>query len=320
MDEAVEMDLDDLNYKDDNDWGNYALGMAKILSDHGYRIGGLEAAIYGNIPNGAGLSSSASLELLIGEMFNQIYNDGKIPRLELVRFGQLCENEFIGVRSGIMDQFAIGMGKKDHAIHLNTDTLEYRYVRGVLPGHVFVIMNTAKRRELKDSKYNVRREECERALAQLQEKQAIRTLSEIKPQKLDTLMPSVSDPVLQKRVRHVVTENVRVQEMMQAMETGDTEKMGRILNEGHASLRDDYEVTGPELDAITKRAREHPNCVGARMTGAGFGGCAIALVEKEAVDSFTSFVGEPYFKDTGLVAGFFVSELAGGTEEREERA
>lgn len=174
----------------------------------------------------------------------------------------------------------------------------------MLPGHVFVIMNTAKRRELKDSKYNVRREECERALAQLQEKQAIRTLSEIKPQELDTLMPSVSDPVLQKRVRHVVTENVRVQEMMQAMETGDTEKMGRILNEGHASLRDDYEVTGPELDAITKRAREHPNCVGARMTGAGFGGCAIALVEKEAVDSFTSFVGEQYFKDTGLVAGF----------------
>lgn len=226
MDEALDLSLEDLNYSEENGWGNYVLGMAKTIADHGYTISGMDIVLYGNIPSGAGLSSSASIELLVGEMFNQIYNDGNIPMPEFVRFGQLMENEFIGVRSGIMDQFAIGMGKKDHAIHLNTDTLAYRYVPAVLTDHLFVIMNTGKRRQLKHSRYNERREECERALALLQKEFPIRTLAEITPGQLEEALAVLEDPVLKRRVRHVVTENARVEQMMEAMSAGDA---GRIF-------------------------------------------------------------------------------------------
>ncbi len=318
VDPEVVIDLADIQYREEHGWGNYAAGMAKEVRDGGYTIGGLDIAVYGNIPNGAGLSSSASLELLIGEIVNVLYNQGSIPRQSLVEYGRNCENRFIGVHSGIMDQFAIGMGKKDHAILLDTDTLAYEYVPATMPNHLFVIMNTNKRRELKDSKYNVRRAECEKGLEILQRSLDIRNLAQISPAQLPDALALIEDETIKKRVCHVVNENARVYRMMDAMSAGDTSEMGKILSEGHASLRDDYEVTGTELDAIVLHAQQSPYCSGARMVGAGFGGCAIALVEKEGVDALIASVAEGYREAVGLEAEFYLSALGDGTREWED--
>lgn len=312
------VDLSEIRYEEENGWGNYAAGMAKEIADAGYAIDGADIVVYGNIPNGAGLSSSASLELLIGEVLNRLYNDGKIPMISLVEFGRNCENRFIGVQSGIMDQFAIGMGKKDHVILLDTATMEFEYIPVVLPDHLFIIMNTAKRRELKDSKYNVRRAECEEGLAALQKHVPIQNLTEIAMDEWQALSEYLPSDEIKKRVRHVVTENARVYEMIDAMKAGEVLKMGEILKAGHASLRDDYEVTGAELDSIVRHANEGPHCAGARMVGAGFGGCAIALVEKRGVEEFIAYVGKHYREEIGLEAEFYRSAPGDGTRETED--
>lgn len=294
------------------------------LSDWGLRYFNLW-----QYPKWGGLSSSASLELLIGSMQNYFFNENKIPMLELVKIGKLVENKHIGVNSGIMDQFAIGMGQKDKAILLNTHTLEYEYVNSLLDDAVFVIMNTNKRRELADSKYNERRGECDKVLAYLRETGIIEAQAELcslDENGLDLALKYLRSlvetskleedeaEILSKRLRHVVTENLRVKQMLNALKQGDLELMGKLLNASHYSLADDYEVTGFALDAITSAARNHLQCFGARMTGAGFGGSAIALVKKAGIDDFIKSVKMRYLDETGLHADFYISSLGSGPQ------
>ena len=305
--------LDEMDYEESRSWMNYVVGMTKFIGEAGYVIGGYDMVVYGNIPNGAGLSSSASLEMLVGEIINKLFNDGTISPVELVKLGVKTENDYIGVNSGIMDQFAIRMGKADHAILLDTNTLEYEYIPSELKDHIFVIMNTNKRRELKDSKYNERRAECEEGLAILQKSVDIDVLCDIRADEdTEALLETIEDEVIRNRVRHVITENERVYEMIEAMKSGDTSLMGDILNRSHDSLKNLYEVSGFELDSIVSAAQESKYTLGARMTGAGFGGCAIALVEKENVNEFIEEVSNRYRELTGIEGELFLSGIDDG--------
>lgn len=304
-----------LAYDEEKEWINYPMGMCLSLLKKGYRIGGMNILVSGNIPNGAGLSSSASLELLIAEIVNVLYNDGKIDKLELVKSGKETENQFIGLQSGIMDQFIIGMGKKDHAILLNTETLDYEYVPVSLKEYRFVIMNTRKRRELKDSKYNERRSECETALEKLRKSRSLNHLCELSMGEFDELSHLIGDELLLKRARHVISENIRVKDFIGAISRNDMKKMGELLNASHRSLKEDYEVTGEELDTLVALAQESEGCIGARMTGAGFGGCAIALVKQHDTQDFISQVGSNYEKKIGYKAEFFISDIDDGVRE-----
>src|SRR5699024_7940510 len=258
----------------------YPKGMAYFLKAAGYPIDqGLEIVFWGNIPNGAGLSSSASIELLMGVILRDLFNL-PVETLDLVKLGQKTENQFIGVNSGIMDQFAVGMGEKDHALLLDTNTLDYEVIPAEFGEYVVAIMNTNKRRELADSKYNERRSECEKALKLLQTKLNIKSLGELDSATFFAHTDLIKDPVLVKRAKHAVTENERTKLAKKALSKGDLAEFGKLLNASHYSLQYDYEVTGIELDTLVQAAQAHPSVLGARMTGAGFGGCAIALVKK----------------------------------------
>ena len=315
MDLRGQISLKDLNYKEENNWMNYPVGVIKFLEEEGHKIGGLDILIYGNIPNGSGLSSSSSLELLIGEIVNVFYNEGQIDKLDLVKIGKRTENEFIGVNSGIMDQFIIGLGKKDHAMLIDTNSLEYDYYPFDLKDNKIVILNTNKRRELKDSKYNVRREECDQALDILKTyKENINYLCDLGKKDLP-LLHYIGDENIRNRAEHAIKENLRVMEAAQALEKGNIVKLGQLLVESNDSLRDLYEVTGPHLDAITKHANDFDGCLGARMTGAGFGGCGIAIVKENMVNEFINYVGPRYEKDTGLKAEFIISDVGNGVTE-----
>lgn len=290
----ITFSLDDLEYRKEDDWTNYPKGVIRYLKAAGHAIdSGIEIAFYGNIPNGAGLSSSASIELLTGVILDDLFGLA-IERLELILTGKKVENEFIGVNSGIMDQFAIGMGKKDHALLLDTNTLAYDLVPAEFGDYVVAIMNTNKRRELADSKYNERRGECEEALKRLQTKLKIQSLGELDEATFFAHTSLIEDPTLIKRAKHAVTENQRTLKAKAALEAGDLESFGHLLDASHASLRDDYEVTGIELDTLVAAAQEQPAVLGARMTGAGFGGCAIALVKKSEWEAFATAVKESY--------------------------
>lgn len=315
LDKSGELSLDKLEYTEENDWMNYPLGMNKFLKEQGYNIGGLDILVYGNIPNGSGLSSSASLEMLIGEIVNVFYNEGKIDKVELVKIGKLTENNFIGVNSGIMDQFIIALGKKDHALYLNTNTLEYTYIPFDLKDNKIVILNTNKRRELKDSKYNERRAESDKALEILKQyKPNLEYLCQLTEDEID-LLEKIEDPIIKKRATHVVLENIRVLKATEALKKGDIETLGKLLIQSDDSLRDLYEVTGPHLDSITKHSNAFEHCLGARMTGAGFAGCGIAIVKSDKVEEFKQFVGPKYLADTGLEAEFIISNVGDGTRE-----
>ncbi len=314
LDKSGEISLDNIEYKEENDWMNYPLGVAKYTEEKGYKIGGLDILVYGNIPNGSGLSSSASLEVLFGEIFSVFYNDGKIPHTELALIGMSTENKFIGVNSGIMDQFVIANGKKDHAVLINTNTMEYSYVPFDLGNHKIVILNTNKRRELKDSKYNERRAECEEALRIIREYKDIKYLCDLRKNDLD-ILSKIKDPVVRKRAEHVVLENERVKEAVQALKNNDIKLLGELLVQSDDSLRELYEVTGPHLDAITKYSNEFESCLGARMTGAGFGGCGIAIVESSSVEDFKNYVGPRYKEKTGLEAEFIISDVGNKVSE-----
>lgn len=273
---------------------------------------GMDVYVYGNIPNGSGLSSSASLELLTGVIAEKLF-DLQLERLDLVKIGKLTENEFIGVNSGIMDQFAIGMGADQRAIYLDTDTLEYDLVPLDLQDNVVVIMNTNKRRELADSKYNERRAECEKAVEELNRKLSIAILGELDEWSFDEYSYLIEDENRLKRARHAVLENQRTLQASTALQAGDLDKFGRLMNASHVSLEHDYEVTGLELDTLVHTAWEQEGVLGARMTGAGFGGCAIALVAKDAVESFKENVGRKYQEVVGYAPSFYIAEVAGGS-------
>ncbi|EHR33486.1 galactokinase [Helcococcus kunzii ATCC 51366] len=314
MENNGKIDIDDLVYKKENDWMNYAAGMAKYIKESGFNIGGLDVLVYGNIPNGSGLSSSASLEMLIGEIFNIFYNEKKIDRTKLSLLGQDTENKFFGLNTGIMDQFIIANGKKDHALLLDTNTLEFEHYPFDLKDNKIVILNTNKRRELKDSKYNERRAQCDEAVSILKNYKDIKYLCELGEEDLH-LLENIPDEIVRNRAKHAILENARVKEAAQALQDGNIEQLGKLLIESNDSLRELYEVSGEHLDSITKHSNEFEYCLGARMTGAGFGGCGIAIVKEDKIEEFKKYVFEKYKEDTGLEAEFISSNVGESVHE-----
>jgi galactokinase len=316
----IEFDLNQLDYEKEHNWANYPKGMIRYIMEAGFEIpAGFECAIQGNIPNGAGLSSSASIELLTGVLVNGLFGLD-IPRLDLIKLGKKVENEFIGVNSGIMDQFAIGMGRIDAGILLDCQTLMYEYAPIQLENHKIIIMNTNKRRELADSKYNERRSECEVALSQLQQKLPIEALGQLSEEEFDENQHLITNETVRKRAKHAVYENVRTLKALEELKAGNLEAFGQLMNQSHQSLRDDYEVTGVELDRLVEAAWNQPGVMGARMTGAGFGGCAIAIVTNKEVESFIANVGVDYLEKIGYQADFYVASIGDGAKEIELEA
>lgn len=312
---VIEFTLDELVYKKEDDWANYPKGVLAVFAEKGYAgETGFDAVFYGNIPNGAGLSSSASIEVVTAFLWNEL-NEFKADPVTLVQWCQRAENEFIGVNCGIMDQFSIGLGKKDNAILLNCETLEYKYSPLKLGGHVLVIANTNKRRGLADSKYNERRSECEQALAGLQEKHSISALCELDAETFEQDKHLIKDDTVRKRAKHAIYENERTIHAAKLLKEGDLEGFGQLMNESHISLRDDYEVTGKELDSLVEAAWDEETVIGARMTGAGFGGCTVNLVHKDNLKEVLERIGEKYEKATGIQAEFYVAESGEGAHE-----
>ena len=314
FDFELTVDLDDLQYKKEDKWTNYPKGVIKYYEELGHKGVGFDVLFYGTIPNGSGLSSSASLEVLTATIVNALAN-GQVDMIDLVKISQKAENDFVGVNCGIMDQFAVGMGKKDHAILLNCNNLDYKYAPFKLEGIKIVIANTKKHRGLADSKYNERRKECDYALAQLQTKLDIHYLCDLDLKTFEANVSCIDDLVARKRARHAVAENERVKACMKALEDDDLKQVGMLLNESHQSLRDLYEVTGIELDTMVEEAWKIEGTIGARMTGAGFGGCIVALVKEEAVDKFIEEVGRNYEAKIGLKAEFYVANVGQGSHE-----
>lgn len=299
-------------YKKEDDYANYLNGILKIMKDKGYSFdSGFDLLMFSTIPAGGGVSSSAALEVGFAYAVSETYGFG-LDRVSLALMGQESEHEFMNVQCGIMDQFAVAMGKKDNAIVLDCGTLEYRYVPLELGDYRVVVMNTNKKRQLADSKYNERYGECMTGLAALQARTNIKNLCELSPSEFEKLADALVDPTVRRRVKHCAYENDRVKRAVAALEKGDLDALGTLLYESHVSLRDDFEVTGIELDSLYEEARRAPGCVGARMTGAGFGGCAIAIVRAGAVGDFIALVGEGYKKRTGLEATFFACSSGDG--------
>ncbi|PFG14893.1 galactokinase [Bacillus sp. es.036] len=311
---VITVDLKELIYDEKDDWANYPKGVVSIMKDSGYAVSGFDVLYFGNIPNGAGLSSSASIELATAVLLNEL-NDLHLEMVEMVKMSQRAENEFVGVNCGIMDQFAIGMGKEDAAVLLDCNTLEYTYSPVVLENASLVISNTNKRRGLADSKYNERRSECERALSQLQEHLQIESLGDLTVETFEANKQHITNPIDQKRAKHAVYENVRTIEAAKRLKAGEFDAFGQLMNESHVSLRDDYEVTGLELDALVEAAWAEEGVIGSRMTGAGFGGCTISIVENQFLDSFQTNVAKTYKEKTGLTPEFYVVEIGAGARE-----
>ena len=309
---VIEFTLEKLENEKEHDWANYPKGVIKMFLDAGYKIDrGFDILFYGNIPNGAGLSSSASIEILTAVVLKELFNLG-IDMIEMVKLGQKTENIFIGVNSGIMDQFAVGMGKKDNAILLDCNTLEYAYVPVILKDERIIISNTNKRRGLADSKYNERRGECETALSELQEKLSIKALGELTIEEFEANKELIKDETRKKRAKHAVYENQRTLKAQKELSAGNLEEFGKLMNQSHISLRDDYEVTGRELDTLVEIAWEQEGVIGSRMTGAGFGGCTVSIVKKGKVDDFIKNVAEKYKERIGYDADFYVVEVSEG--------
>ncbi len=311
----IEFDINNLEYLKEDDWANYPKGVINEFKNNGFKIDkGFDVLFYGNIPNGAGLSSSASVELATSVMLKGLF-DVEVDMVSMVKMSQKAENEFVGVNCGIMDQFAIGMGKKDKAILLDCNTLEYKYTKLDLKDASIVIANTNKRRGLADSKYNERRSECERALKQLQEKLTITSLGDLTEEEFEENKNFITNDVDRQRAKHAVYENRRAIKAVDALESGDLVLFGKLMNQSHVSLRDDYEVTGVELDTLVDIAWNEEGTIGSRMTGAGFGGCTVSIVKEDKVDSFISNVGKQYKEKIGYEADFYVAKVGDGARE-----
>lgn len=317
MDLKVDLSLDKLgDLQPDGAWVNYPLGVIDQFAKKGTKVEGMDLLYSGNIPNGAGLSSSASIELVTSVLINDLFG-GKLAMMDMVKLSQDAENQFVGVNCGIMDQFAVGMGKENHALALKCDTLKWEAVPLKLDGYKIVISNTNKRRGLADSKYNERRSECEQALAEMNTEGKFETLSDISFDRFNALHSKLSKEVLLRRARHVITENQRVLDAMKALEQNNLAEFGQLMNASHVSLRDDYEVTGTELDALVEEAWRIDGVVGSRMTGAGFGGCTVSIVKEAAVDRFIAEVGPAYEKRTGLKPEFYIADVGDGARRLE---
>lgn len=308
----IEADLNHLEKRKEDDWANYPKGVIWTLQSKGYKIGsGLDILYYGNIPNASGLSSSASIEVLTGFVLKDLFGlDFSLQELALM--SQYAENHFIGVNCGIMDQFAIAMGKKNNAIFLDTANLSYEYAPLELGDAKIVIMNTNKKRGLGDSKYNERRSECEAALADLQKVTDIKTLGELTEEEFEAHKHAIANPIHAKRAKHAVYENQRTIKAVEALKNKDLIRFGQLMNASHTSLQYDYEVTGKELDTMVEAAWKQEGVIGARMTGAGFGGCAVSIVKEAWIEAFIKNVGEEYKKQIGYEASFYVVEIGDG--------
>ena len=293
-------------------WANYPIGVVRVMEDAGHRAAhGFDIVLYGTLPNGAGLSSSASIEVLMAVILNDELNLG-IDMVELVKFSQKAENEFVGMNCGIMDQFAVGMGKKDCAILLDCNTLSYRYSKLALDGCSIVITNTNKTHSLVTSAYNERRAQCESALKALHKVKPIKALGELTNAEFDAIASAIPDPVERRRARHAVYENNRTLEAVKALEANDVKRFGELMNASHVSLRDDYEVTGPELDTLAELAWQQDGVLGSRMTGGGFAGCTVSIVRDAAIPAFEKNVGDAYTAKIGYAPSFYVANIADG--------
>jgi len=292
-------------------WVNYPLGVFNEFQKKGFDIHGLELLYAGDIPNGAGLSSSASIEMVTAFAINDFMGI-ELDVLELIKLSQRAENEFVRMQCGIMDQFAVGMGQKDKAVFLDCDTLEYDTVPLQLKDHSLIISNTNKRRELADSKYNERRSQCESAVTYLRKQKQIRNLSELSFDEFKSFQNVIPDSVVRKRAYHVISENQRVLDAVEAIKSEELEKLGQLMYASHDSLRNDYEVTCTELDILVEEAAKLNGVIGSRMTGGGFGGCTITIIKNSEIELFKSVVGEKYLKRTGLKADFYLAEIGEG--------
>ena len=309
----IESDLDSLVPDEKADWTNYPKGVMWAFEQKGYKVStGFDILLYGNIPNGSGLSSSASVELVTGVMLRDMFGYDDLTMIDLAKIGQFSENQFNGVNCGIMDQFAIAMGKKNQAIFLDTADLSYTYAPIQLEGARIVIACSNKKRGLGDSKYNERRSECEEALADIQKVKDIQSLGELTEEEFEAVKTAIKRPVCARRAKHAVYENQRTIKAVEALNHNDIGAFGKLMNASHVSLRDDYEVTGIELDTLVEEAWKCDGVIGSRMTGAGFGGCTVSIVKDEAIDDFIKNVGEAYKKRIGYAADFYVVEIGDG--------
>ena len=308
----IESSLDELKPMKEAGWTNYPKGVMWAFGERGMHLDcGLDILLNGNIPNGSGLSSSASVEVVTGFILKSLYGFD-VSNQDLALIGQFSENNFNGVNCGIMDQFAIAMGKKDNAIFLDTATLEYEYAPVKLQGAKIVISCSNKKRGLGSSKYNERRSECEMALSEIQSGMGIETLGDLTEEQFESVKMAIKDEDRRKRAKHAVYENQRTIKAVEALKANDIVLFGKLMNESHVSLRDDYEVTGEELDTLVEAAWKIDGVIGSRMTGAGFGGCTVSIVKDEAVDRFIDQVGKTYKETIGYAADFYVVEIGSG--------
>ncbi len=309
---VVETSLDDLVCQDEVGWTNYPKGVIWAFGVKGYKVpSGMDIVIAGDIPNGSGLSSSASLEVLTGVVLRDLFGI-EVSQVELALIGQYSENNFNGMNCGIMDQFASAMGKKDCAIFLNTADLSYEYASVKLEHARIVIANSNVKHSLVGSEYNVRRQQCESALKQLQSVVSIETLGDLDIEGFEAHKGAVTDPVEQRRAKHAVYENQRTLDAVKALKENDIAAFGKLMNASHVSLRDDYEVSCPEMDILAEEAWKLPGVLGSRMTGGGFGGCTVSIVEADQVNAFIETVGSAYEKRTGIKADFYVVDIGQG--------
>jgi len=313
FDHTARIPLKDKYEKSGQEWINYPLAVIEMFSKKGNKTHGLQFSYYGNIPPAAGLSSSASIEMVTAFALNDLYKWG-YNVMDIIHLCKKAENEFIGVSCGIMDQFAVGQGKANHAIFLDCGSLDFQLVPFIIAGYRLVITNTNKKRGLGDSKYNERVEECGKAVKYLSGPLGISSLGEVSHEDFMQYKSLITDETVLKRARHIVTENLRVLEAVKALKSGNLTLFGQLMTASHNSLRDDYEVTGYELDTLVEISLAQKGVVGARMTGAGFGGCTVALVKEENLNEFISGVSVEYKQKTGLNAEFYLPEIDDGVK------
>ena len=311
--DVVEASLDDLTNKKEYNWANYPLGVVWAFKEKGHTItSGFDMVIWGNIPNGSGLSSSASLEVLTGVILTDLFEIKDLSMTDLALIGQYSENNFNGCNCGIMDQFAVAMGKKDHAIFLDTSDLSYEYAPCVLDGAKIVITNSKVKHSLVDSAYNDRRNECAAALKTLQSELDIQALGDLTPEEFEAHKSLIKDEIQLQRAKHAVYENQRTIDAVTALKAGDIERFGKLMNQSHISLRDDYDVSCEEIDILVDLAWKIPGVLGSRITGGGFGGCTVSIVKNESVDTFIETIGKTYLEKVGHEAEFYTVDIGDG--------
>lgn len=310
---VVEASLDDLTNKKEYNWANYPLGVVWAFKEKGHTItSGFDMVIWGNIPNGSGLSSSASLEVLTGVILTDLFEIKDLSMTDLALIGQYSENNFNGCNCGIMDQFAVAMGKKDHAIFLDTSDLSYEYAPCVLDGAKIVITNSKVKHSLVDSAYNDRRNECAAALKALQSELDIQALGDLTPEEFEAHKSLIKDEIQLQRAKHAVYENQRTIDAVTTLKAGDIESFGKLMNQSHISLRDDYGVSCEEIDILVDLAWKIPGVLGSRITGGGFGGCTVSIVKDESIDTFIETIGKTYLEKVGHEAEFYTVDIGDG--------